>query len=402
MDRISILFLAADPFRGRKLDLEDECREIREKLRGCPLPVCLTPRWAVRPDDLLQALDEETPDIVHFSTRGEPSGRGGILLHSGDPVSPARRVGALLLRELFEICGDGIRIVVFNACFSLPQARAVAEVIDCVVGVPNTISDPVASLWAAAFYRAIGFGKSVLNAYEQGRLAISLGGYSPDDSHMPELWPRKGISPDAVFLSDTERQPPSGIAVRGSDDWPKIVSPTRKKGAAFDIQAGRDYLSTVLSGLVNHESPKPLTVVIIDIDELTLINKHYGAAVGDQVLSLTANSIAAGAGPNGVTGRCGEDTFHVILPSGAHAAKHAVRRIRQRLKSFKWAHIAAGLTVTCSFGIAEHREQEVPLDTVIRSLFGMLEAKSQGKGRSHLGPEHLPRSASRHIASYIS
>ena len=54
---------------------------------------------------------------------------------------------------------DNIRCVVLNACYSEAQAQAIAEAIDCVVGMTSAVGDDAAIEFATAFYRALGYGE---------------------------------------------------------------------------------------------------------------------------------------------------------------------------------------------------------------------------------------------------
>ena len=73
--KTTILFLAANPDGVTKLALDKECRAIREKIRAGDFPKSLELKteWAVRPDDLLQYLNEYRPHVVHFSGHGSAS-----------------------------------------------------------------------------------------------------------------------------------------------------------------------------------------------------------------------------------------------------------------------------------------------------------------------------------------
>jgi hypothetical protein len=73
----------------------------------------LISQWAVRPDDLLQALNEHRPHIVHFSAHGLKSDE--ILLHDDDGrPAPVRREA---LVSLFRSLRDDIRLVVLRTTF---------------------------------------------------------------------------------------------------------------------------------------------------------------------------------------------------------------------------------------------------------------------------------------------
>jgi WD40 repeat protein len=200
-----ILFFAADPTHGRQRALDEEAREIAAKIRAAAHRDALAfeTRWAVRPDDLLQVLNEDRPAVVHFSGHG--TGEFGIALH--DDAGGAKLVTAAALQRLFAVLRDDIRLVVLNACYSHEQALAVAEVIDCVIGMSDHIGDDAARAFAAAFYRALGFGRSVRNAFDQGLAAIALEGLEAE--HVPMLLARAGVDPGSVYIVE-----PSNAAAR--------------------------------------------------------------------------------------------------------------------------------------------------------------------------------------------
>ena len=138
----------------------------------------------MRPDDLLQALNEHKPQIVHFSGHGSETGEIVLM----DRNRQVKTVSAEALKMLFTTLKDNIRVVVLNACYSEKQAQAIAEVIDCVVGMSTAIGDDAAIIFAASFYRAIGFGRSIKEAFDQGKTALMLEGIP--EASTPQLLAR--------------------------------------------------------------------------------------------------------------------------------------------------------------------------------------------------------------------
>ena len=108
------------------------------------------------------------------------------------PVSKAALV------SLFRTLRDNIRVVLLNACFSRPQAEAIIQVSDCAIGMKTAIGDQAAITFAASFYRAIAFGRSVQAAFEQGTTALMLEGIPEEDT--PELLVRAGANASEIFL----------------------------------------------------------------------------------------------------------------------------------------------------------------------------------------------------------
>jgi CheY-like chemotaxis protein len=196
VEAIRILFLSANPTGTVSLKLEEEAREIETKIRASAFrdSLELITRWAVRPDDLLQSLNQYKPHIVHFSGHGSPT-EEIILL---DIQGVAKPVSKEALVSLFRTLKDNIRVVLLNACYSRPQAEAITSEIDCSIGMSRAIGDYAAIVFAAAFYRAIGFGRSVREAFDQGKTALLLEGIPEDRT--PALLTRSSITPESIHL----------------------------------------------------------------------------------------------------------------------------------------------------------------------------------------------------------
>src|SRR4029078_8875727 len=88
----------------------------------------LRQRWAIRPADLQAHLLRHQPEIVHFSGHGSEASE--IILQ--DDADLSHPVSAQALSDLFSVFKDSTRCVVLNACYSEPQAKAIAEHIQCV------------------------------------------------------------------------------------------------------------------------------------------------------------------------------------------------------------------------------------------------------------------------------
>ena len=196
MKKSKILFLASNPDDETPLRLDEEMRAIEEKINASEHrnALDLVSRWATRPDDLLQHLNTHRPTVVHFSGHG---GKAGELVLMDDSRH-SKTVSPQALRALFLVLKDNIRLVVLNACYSEPQAKAIAEVIDCVIGMNDAIGDEAAIKFAASFYRAVGFGRSVKDAFEQSRVSLMLEGIP--EENIPVLILRSGVDPASVYL----------------------------------------------------------------------------------------------------------------------------------------------------------------------------------------------------------
>lgn len=154
MNKIKILFLAANPSNSNQLALDEEAREIANKIRSSDSrnSLILRTQWAVRPDDLLQKLNEEKPQIVHFSGHG--GGKIGLVFH--DDKKQSTLVSGSALKLLFQTLKDNIRVVFLNACYSQQQAENIVDEIDCVIGMRSSVLDETSIKFTAG---ASHFGK---------------------------------------------------------------------------------------------------------------------------------------------------------------------------------------------------------------------------------------------------
>ncbi|HEX7316645.1 MAG TPA: CHAT domain-containing protein [Pyrinomonadaceae bacterium] len=170
--KIRILFLTADPGDASKQRLDKECRAIDEALTQSKFRdrFEIAQHWAVEVSQLQKYFLRHRPHFVHFSGHGDAA--EGILLEDGNGKS--RSVPTEALGQLFSILKDDIRCVVLNACYSEGQARAIARHIDAVIGIGGFIERPAAISFAAAFYQALGYDRSIKEAFELGRLQIRL------------------------------------------------------------------------------------------------------------------------------------------------------------------------------------------------------------------------------------
>lgn len=196
MTKARVLFLSANATGTDHLRLDEEIREITAKIQSARYrdSLELISRWAVRPDDLLQSLLECQPTIVHFSGHGSESEEITLI----DDRGIRKPVGRPALVSLFRTLKDNVRIVVLNACYSRPQAEAIAEVTDCAIGMDKPIGDKAAIVFAASFYRAIGFARSVQEAFDLGVVALQLDNIP--EARTPALLVRKGIDASEIVL----------------------------------------------------------------------------------------------------------------------------------------------------------------------------------------------------------
>ena len=412
MREIRLLFLAANPEDAAQLRLHEEARDIQEKLRGARFRdfISLRTRWAVRANDLMQALNEDRPHIVHFSGHG--TGPGGImLLNEG---RGARKISSESLRQLFSVLRHNVRVVVLNACYTDEQAGAIAEVVDAVVGMSEAIRDDSARIFSSSFYRALGFGASVANAFEQGQLAISLEIEDRQQAQVPVLITRPEVDATKIMLIGEE---PSflRLAKDGAEKASQTASPWERVGDVDEVpsphridvvnpQMGRAFLESGLEELLrNRRHWERFCIILLDIDKLTVINKYFDRSIGNEVVVAMGRIVAKYHHRGNLVGRCGDDTFYVVHPKGKlQQALEIAETIRADVNEADWSEIAEGLQVTCSIGVAERHGQEHPRSTAIRAAMGFNRVKTRGGNGVVIVPISSKRNVSDRLEDHFS
>lgn len=193
---LTVLFLASNPIDQKSLRLDEEARSILEMVRRSEHrdAVRLESRWAVQPLDVLQAINECRPGVVHFSGHG--SEEDEIVFQ--DSEGRAKLVSKEALVQTMMAASGDIQLVFFNTCFSNGQAEAIVSHVPCAIGMNTSIGDQAARVFAAQFYSAIGFGHSVAKAFDQAKAALMLEGIP--EERTPELFTSVGIDAACLFL----------------------------------------------------------------------------------------------------------------------------------------------------------------------------------------------------------
>lgn len=195
---ITILFLASNPNinSNNYLKLDEEARNIQEKIRLSEYrdTIKFETRWAVRVGDVLQAINETNPTIIHFSGHGCNTGELVFQNPNGSP----KFVSAEAISKTISTVSDTVKLVFFNACHSSIQAEKIVESIDTAIGMNDAINDNAACIFAARFYSSIGFGLSVKQSFNQAIAELLLEGVNGHQT--PELYENDCISADDLYL----------------------------------------------------------------------------------------------------------------------------------------------------------------------------------------------------------
>jgi SNF2 family DNA or RNA helicase len=186
---IRILFLSASPLDENPLRVDQEYRDIQEQLKKAKLrdKFELEHRPAARKKDIVEAILDFEPHIIHFSGHGDQTGKLCFENEEGE----TEEVSPKLLSEIFALCDDHLSCVLLNACYSRRQAEAIVKYIPFVIGMRGSIDDESAIAFSTGFYRAVMAGKPIEKAFNFGLLELKIDDLP--DQKKPVLHTKKNL-----------------------------------------------------------------------------------------------------------------------------------------------------------------------------------------------------------------
>ncbi len=165
--------------------------------------------------------------------------------------------------------------------------------------------------------------------------------------------------------------------------------PARHRGRPVDLAS-----TDSLTGLVNHRRfaevlpivhqrsvncGKPLSVILIDVDELRLIQDRFGQPVGDDILRGVAAALTGQIRTQDLAARFGGEEFIILLPdTDATDAEGLAERLRLAVGTRPWPRCP----VTASFGVATSApSDDGPWTTIDHADLALTVSKRQGRNR---------------------
>jgi len=239
--KIRILFLSANPWTTARILVDEEAREVFEKLQEGSYRhrFILQKHFAIRPGDIQRLLMMHRPHIVHFSGHG--SKRHRIIL--GGLPGRGKQIERQPLVDVFALYRKHVRLVFLNACFTRTQAKSLSEVIDYSIGAGKPIGDKEGVAFAGAFYRGLAFGNSVKEAFASATAELEL--RRMKRARGLELFIRDGVNDDDRFphsVAVSDNQPAKGSLVNSQSfarepeilRYGSLISPNSPQRINFD------------------------------------------------------------------------------------------------------------------------------------------------------------------------
>ncbi|GAB1414361.1 MAG: diguanylate cyclase [Burkholderiales bacterium] len=134
---------------------------------------------------------------------------------------------------------------------------------------------------------------------------------------------------------------------------------------------------------VGSRNKRPLSCMVIDLDQFKQVNDTHGHDVGDAYLKQVALAVRGALRAQDVVCRTGGDEFLVICPeTGLQAALACAERMRCAVEQAPVRFNGQQMKATMSVGVAVRDESMANLDALIkRADEGVYLAKQQGRNR---------------------
>ncbi|WKY44635.1 diguanylate cyclase [Eubacteriaceae bacterium ES2] len=122
-----------------------------------------------------------------------------------------------------------------------------------------------------------------------------------------------------------------------------------------------------------------VSVIMVDIDYFKKVNDEHGHLVGDEILVMVSRLLEEGIRRSDILGRWGGEEFIIICPdTDLSGALKLAEKLRLKIAEHKFAKVGRK---TCSFGVAQLKNDETIDDVLSRSDSALYLAKEMGRNR---------------------
>lgn len=178
------------------------------------------------------------------------------------------------------------------------------------------------------------------------------------------------------------------IAIRNG----QLLAQTRESSirdsltGCFNRAHALDTLSAELRRSVR--TGRPMSIMMIDIDEFKTVNDEFGHLAGDAMLAAVGSRLGAVLRASDVKCRWGGDEFLVLLPDTPLAgAEHVAAAVTSAMADLTVAAADRRITPTLSLGLASSSPGEIdPMMVIARADQALYRAKREGRNRFAAAP----------------
>jgi diguanylate cyclase (GGDEF)-like protein len=161
----------------------------------------------------------------------------------------------------------------------------------------------------------------------------------------------------------------------------KQVSDTDDLTGLYNMRAFSSILQRAFKQSVRHAHP--LSIVMVDSDNLKSINDSHGHEAGNRLLQHVVRCIRDELRGSDVMARFGGDEFVILLPeTHGRGAQEMAERIRKSVESSRFDIRGGDATITVSIGIASYPEDGGNLEVILdKADKAMYRAKQRGRNQ---------------------
>jgi diguanylate cyclase (GGDEF)-like protein len=140
-----------------------------------------------------------------------------------------------------------------------------------------------------------------------------------------------------------------------------------------------------------HRYGRPLSLLIVDVDNFKTINDRFGHDAGDLILKAAADNCNAAKRETDIVARLGGDEFALLLPETGEAAAEIVgERLRKQIHSYSHAFPDEDVQISVSVGVAGATLSMSAFEVLCkRADEALYEAKGSGRNRVVRAPRGM-------------
>jgi diguanylate cyclase (GGDEF)-like protein len=129
-------------------------------------------------------------------------------------------------------------------------------------------------------------------------------------------------------------------------------------------------------------APRPISMLVIDIDHFKHINDEHGHQIGDEVLTIIARRLESGLRESDLAVRWGGEEFLLALKGcDRNEALRIAENLRESISALPVEIQGKTLNLTISIGVSEFNGSESPDQTIDRADSALYKAKNAGRNR---------------------
>jgi diguanylate cyclase (GGDEF)-like protein len=164
----------------------------------------------------------------------------------------------------------------------------------------------------------------------------------------------------------------------------KRISDTDELTGVYNMRAFSAILRRTFQQSVRHNHP--LSVVMIDSDNLKAINDTHGHEAGNRLLQHLIREVTEELRRSDTVARYGGDEFTILLPeTDRRGAYETAERIRKSVETSQFDVRGNHLSTTISVGLASYPEDGGNIDVIVdKADRALYRAKQRGRNRTEL------------------